>query len=421
MAATGNWARGLGRMIRHFARNRCGGTAITFSLLLPVLVLGVGGAIDYASLSIQKEKLQAASDAAAIAAARELHLANADASRLQPIAESVVKANLGKTSSGVNVRTSSNIEPLSVTVDLSQPYSGYFTQQFASVDLRAHSVARVSGGTPVCVIGLDRSASATVSLDSNAELKAESCAVYSNSKSSTGLNSTSNAVLAAGLICSAGGKKGSGSNFKPEPLTDCPPVDDPLSDRPAPPIGSCMKKNLEVIDKTTTLQPGVYCGGLRIDGNSRVRFAPGIYVIKDGIFNVDSNSVIEGENVGFYMVGRKATFRFASNAKVTLSAPETGPMAGLLFYEARGSADLRRHEILSNFARVMVGTIYLPHGRLIVDADNEVADQSAYTAIIARRVELYSGPKLVLNTDYSATQVPVPDGIAHNRLITIIE
>ena len=96
-------------------------------------------------------------------------------------------------------------------------------------------------------------------------------------------------------------------------------------------------------------------------------------------------------------------------------------MAGLLFYEAHGSPKLRRHEILSNYAHVLVGTIYLPHGQLVVDADNDVADQSAYTVIIARTIILLAGPNLVLNTDYSLPEVPVPEGHAHNRQITLTE
>ncbi|PLX35810.1 MAG: hypothetical protein C0606_17060 [Hyphomicrobiales bacterium] len=58
-----------------------------------------------------------------------------------------------------------------------------------------------------------------------------------------------------------------------------------------------------------------------------------------------------------------------------------------------------------------LGTIYLPKGVLIIDATNTVADQSAYTAIVAERLELQSSPNLVLNTNYGATDVPVPPGV----------
>jgi hypothetical protein len=48
---------------------------------------------------------------------------------------------------------------------------------------------------------------------------------------------------------------------------------------------------------------------------------------------------------------------------------------------------------------------------LYIDANKPIADQSAYTIVVARRVELYSGPNLVLNTDYGGTDVPVPKGV----------
>ncbi len=57
------------------------------------------------------------------------------------------------------------------------------------------------------------------------------------------------------------------------------------------------------------------------------------------------------------------------------------------------------------------GNIYLPNGRLYVDAEDDVAEDSAYTAIVARKVELSAGPTLHLNTDYGATDIPVPSGI----------
>ena len=62
-------------------------------------------------------------------------------------------------------------------------------------------------------------------------------------------------------------------------------------------------------------------------------------------------------------------------------------------------------------ARRLVGTIYLPNGRFLADASGAVADESEYTAIVARRIELNSDVRLVLNADYDLTPVPVPGGI----------
>jgi len=420
-----SWIERLLRFGSDLRRDVRGSTMVIFALALPAIIAAVGAAVDFGFMTVQKNHLQEAVDAAALAAAREANLANADKMQIRQVAGTVLKANLDKAGGGVRFMTRVIPKPLSVEVVAKQRSKLFFTAEILGKEtatVRARAVARVFGGVPVCVIGLDEQASSTVSLDSNAKLTAKTCAVYSNSKSSSGLSSKSNAVLEAELICSSGGEVGGSWNYKPAALTDCPPVEDPLAKRPAPPIGGCKAKNLEVKDMTWTLQPGVYCGGLRIDGNARVKFQPGVYFIKDGPFNVDSNSIIEGEFVGFYLTGKGSTFRFASNAKVTLTAPKDGPMAGLLFFEDRAAPALRRHEILSNYARELVGTIYLPNGQFIVDADNEVADQSAYTAIVARRIELNSGPNLVLNTDYGLTEIPVPEGIGGiGRSVALVE
>lgn len=66
---------------------------------------------------------------------------------------------------------------------------------------------------------------------------------------------------------------------------------------------------------------------------------------------------------------------------------------------------------INDNARTLLGTIYLPVGRLIIDAKKPIADQSAYTVIIARMINLYDGPDLVLNARYGSTDVPVPNGV----------
>jgi hypothetical protein len=71
----------------------------------------------------------------------------------------------------------------------------------------------------------------------------------------------------------------------------------------------------------------------------------------------------------------------------------------------------REHSILSDDARTLLGTIYMPQGRLIVDATKPVADRSAYTVMVVQQFDLYDGPNLILNTDYSASDVPVPQSV----------
>ncbi len=47
----------------------------------------------------------------------------------------------------------------------------------------------------------------------------------------------------------------------------------------------------------------------------------------------------------------------------------------------------------------------------MIDAKKPVADQSAYTVVVAQQVNLYEGPNLYLNANYEGTSVPVPKGV----------
>lgn len=472
MAVSGSWARVLGRSIGRLARDKRGATAVLFSFLLPVIVMAVGGALDYGYLTMQRAKLQSTSDAAVVAVARELHLAQTDPNHFNSAVKAIVSAHMGQHASGVGVSTTTSKSPMSVTVDLQKSFDGFFISHFKDVEIKARSVANVTGGTPLCVLGLGENARGTISLQASARLSGDGCAVYSNSTHSNGLIAKDSAELSAGLVCTAGGAAGGSGNYTPEPLTDCPPMEDPLANRPAPPIGSCVAEDLRIgvdpkrrigrltnafgtaaetlpelfgrggggsdLSKTdsdpepddgskddpnsiVTLKPGTYCGDLIIGGSARVTLAPGEYVLRDGQLHVTDFASIEGENVGFYFHGTASMFFFGPNTTVNLTAPANGPMAGILFFENRNARKLRLFSMLSDNARLLEGTIYLPNALFVIDADRTIADKSAYTAIIAQRLALFAGPNLVLNTDYDATDVPVPAGIAHDRVIKIVE
>jgi len=134
-------------------------------------------------------------------------------------------------------------------------------------------------------------------------------------------------------------------------------------------------------------------------------------VIKNGNLRV-KDAALFGKNIGFYLVGKGARFSFEQGSTIRLTAPNNGEMAGLLFFEGRNVKLYQQHKILSNDARLLLGTIYLPRGMLYVEAKRAIADQSAYTVIIAQRFELREGPTLVLNSDYDSTDIPVPEGVS---------
>ncbi len=138
--------------------------------------------------------------------------------------------------------------------------------------------------------------------------------------------------------------------------------------------------------------------------------ASGTYIFKDGPLLVKDGGSLSGVNTSLYFTGATALLNFAPNSTVSLTAPKSGDMAGILIAEDRRNPVGNAFEIYSNNARNLLGTIYLPQGRLHVAANNPVSDQSAYTIIVARRFTLSEGPTMVLNTNYGATDIPCAPG-----------
>lgn len=317
----------------------------------------------------------------------------------------------------VDVRVTGDFSAVEVNItDQWTPFFLHFVDKSVT-PIRVFSKARFVGRNNICVLGLAKSGTA-VYLDRYARLTGNNCGVFSNSAATAGLKVDTGAALKASLACSVGGVSMSGS-ITPAPVTDCPPQDDPLASRAAPSFAGCSFKNLVVDNVPRTLSPGVYCGGLTIKGNSNVTLQPGVYVLKDGGLTVAGQATLTGTGVGFYITGNAAPVLFAAMTHVQLSAPASGPMAGLLLFEDRALSVRLKHRITSDDARKLIGTIYFPVGSLIIDARRPVADQSAYTAIVAQGLELNMGPNLVLNSDYQATDVPVPAGIAGSSQVVL--
>ena len=452
-----------------FLQCQSGGTAVVFALTMTTLLMITGAGIDYARFASIKSEMQSTADATVVFSARSITIAQSDQTAVESLAIYYVQSNAEDPVSQSDIKVAIDIKARSVTVDMALQPDVYFYTPFQGKSVSVTATAQVYGSMPVCVLGLDDALMGTITLRQSARLTAENCMVYSNSTRSNSVTVDSGGRLEAGLVCSAGGGSG---DIRPELTQDCPVLPDPLAGRPIPDSGFCdetdraigMQKSFmtstlgqmfstggEVLPElragdtapstvdamdsgsssevpapdyseadTVILNPGVYCGGLLIGGGKNVLLNPGVYVIKDGPLYVSEGARLAGTNVGFFFAGDDATLYFDSSSSISLSAPVEGLLAGLLFFEDPAARDARLFSILSDDARELTGTIYLPGGTLVIDADRPIADQSAYTAIVARRLALYAGPHLVLNTDYGATEVPVPIEADFNKTIRLI-
>jgi hypothetical protein len=85
-------------------------------------------------------------------------------------------------------------------------------------------------------------------------------------------------------------------------------------------------------------------------------------------------------------------------------------LAGILFFESRPAQPGRSFVISSTRARQLLGTIYLPRGTFKTDGAGTIASISAYTVIVADRIDM-TRATLVINADYGASDVPLPGGL----------
>ncbi|WP_331295087.1 Tad domain-containing protein [Methylobacterium hispanicum] len=427
--------------------------ALIFGLSATVLIGLVGGGIDYARLTYRKSELQSAVDRGVLAGGNALKLASSSLDSVRGVTEQTIR-DAAKPAPDRPFTLSVEVpaEKTSVSARAEETIRFGFG---ALVGLRSATVsaeARVSvvGKMRLCMLTLDAGAPGAFYLKKEAQVTANNCSLYSNSTNPSGMVGGDSAIARADTICSAGGYLGLRANFAPPPQTGCPVIEDPLKGRANPPIGACASLPFPFnllplgptpkIDQSITLEPGTYCSGLQIKKNAVVTLKPGIYVFKDGPLIVKDKAALTGSGVGLYFAGDKAGLLFDKDTTISLTAPTTGEMAGLLMAEqttvtnpldpavVANAIDLgvnipptplplgqtrpmRIYRIISNNARTMLGTIYLPSGRLVIDATQPVADQSAYTVVVAQQVNLYEGPNLYLNANYDATSVPVPKGV----------
>jgi hypothetical protein len=402
---------------RRFAKSRDGNVALIFSLALPVLLALGGLAIDSAAFYNQQTHLQAVADSTALAVAKEMHLFVDNPDTLEESGKSRVEALLtenGLVSQAHVTEVRVNTDQGHAQVEIAMQARSFLPPEiWGNNPIRVIADAHTFGDVKLCVLGLDQANAETVALDSAALLTAPECAVQSNSTDPHGMSAQNGSVVLSLFTCSSGGYDGPEAAFLPPPEKDCPALEDPLALRAPPSVAGCDYLDLSLAKGTHSISPGTYCGGLKLTGNVEVTAEPGIYIITGGDLRVDNNATLKGEEVSFYFDGEDAVINFKDKAIVELGAPKTGPMAGLLFYEDPAAPPDRNFEISSDAARKLLGTIYLPKGVFKGGGSGKIAALSAYTIIVARRIDL-DGAQLVVNADYSSTDVPVPPGLGPN-------
>ncbi len=413
----------LRKQVGSYLQNSLGSVALMAGLLSPVVVLGVGISADVATMSYKRTELQHATDQAAIAAAKELALADSTVNSVKAAAKAFATETLSESMTLFEIDP--NVEPDDGTVEVQishvwQPFLGHYLG-LAPTPIVVSSKAKLIGSTKICILTLATSESKALEMNKTAQITANDCGVFSNSRSSSGISLGNTSFIKAESTCSAGGIDFTPGRIVESPMTDCIAIADPLIDRPEPDIGACTAQLGEFSEGDHELDADTFCGGISVSGDATVRLKPGTYVLTGGGLQVAGKAKLYGEHVTIFFADEDAKLSLTGKATVELSGSKNGDLAGLLFFGSRSQPAGLNHNIRAENANNLTGTIYFPTGDLLIDPNAKVAQYSAYTSIVVNTLRLREGPELILNARFGDTDVPAPAGIRSNAQVVIAE
>jgi len=378
-----------------------------FAVGLPALAVLACGAADLASVTSDKNTLQQVADAAALDGARQLLLANTQgvASREQAFALSQLSDVAQRVALTFNITTASDNS--SITVGIQGHRSSYFGNllPYGGWTFNASATAAPMGKTPLCVLTTSSSGASgggAISLQNQSQVTATGCLVHSNSD----LTSPSPASLVAGTAEATGSASG---QITPTPQTGAPAIADPFANLNLNVPATCDPLDLLYDLGINILLPGVHCGPITVRKNATAILMPGTHYFMKGQLVMEDNSTLQGSNVTL-IFDNQSSFAFKDNAAINLQGAQSGTYAGLVI--ATTPNNTNTFVISSNAARTLLGTIYIPSALLSVSGGGtNVADQSAWTVVIAKGLQLSGSPNLVINDNYAGSTVPVPSGV----------
>src|ERR1017187_5278861 len=364
-------------------KRRGGGfVLVTMAISATVLLAIVGLAIDTGYLQLVKTRMQTAADAAAVGGVQEIK---------QNGAGNVVSASKADAAlNGVEAIVSQNVGP-------------FFMQLlgFTSVNVRARAVARQGSGTN-CLYALDPSAASAFSASGGATVNIAGGVMVDSSSATALVASGGTHVTAASFTVVGNYSVGGGASVTPAPAAHASPTSDPLAYVTPPAAGgACLQTNYSIGNgKTTTLNPGVYCNGITLNGGATVTMNPGTYVLRGGGLTVSNGATLNGTGVTFYnSQGSGYTYGAISllgGVAVQLTAPTTGSLAGILFFQDRSVAAGPQNTFSNGSASKFDGALYFPTTALSYTG----GAAGLYTIIVAKTVSFSGG--ITLKNDYSS-------------------
>lgn len=365
-----------------FTSDRSGGAAITIALTFSLIIGFAGLGTEVASWYVVRRAMQGAVDSAAFTAAIA-KLAGASTTAYTSEALSV-SGNYNYIDGTNSVSVTVNSPPLSgnytadndaVEVIISQPQTLKLASLFMATvpTLQTRAVATLNPNGTGCVMALDRGDVTDLVDNGNTTINLNNCNLYVNSTSPQALTLHGQATINAYAAYISGNYSTSGQaslNTSQGTFTGAAPANDPYADVSIPTYSGCNQTNYSLSGgQSHTFTPGssgtlVFCNGFSLSGGSSVTLQPGTYIINGGSFSISGNSSISGSGVTIVLTGSAGNYATASisgGSTVSITAPTSGPLSGLAFFQDRNAPSSGSNSFSGGTTQNITGAIYFPN------------------------------------------------------------
>ena len=390
----------------HSIAGRDEGSILPFAALTLSVVLGFTAlAVDVSRWRERRAQLQEEVDVAALAAAKAVAAGLSSADELA----SMLDHQAGLTAISGATLTLDSLTTERVEVSGSAAVGGWFSGMLGrdGVTVGARAAASLGGGPAKCLMALNPSPAdgRGVYLHNSGFLKTTGCGVHSNAAGAKSIEVYNGQIASDEPICHSGGV--TYPSWAPTSVQgtteNCGTTTDPLASLPAPTPSGTVRANPATwgwgSNGQHTISPGIYPSGLGLASGSTYTMEPGTYFITGGDFAFTGGTVNDAAGVTIVMLS-SGRMDVNNNAGLRrLSAPTTGPHAGMLFWRPAQSSCPYGMTLSGAASFAYDGVIYLPGCKLDMSNNSRLLTNSAFTMVVTDQIEVRGSARIDIHVD----------------------
>ena len=399
---------------RRLLKDRRGNALMIAGASLPLVVGAAGLATDTIQWTMWKRQLQRAADSAAIAGVYNREAANGATTNtgtavshdltLNNHTWMALKSGFPVVNYPANSGVLTNQVAVSLAVQQRLPFSSLFLATAPTITANATAAAINAGGN-ACVEALETNANQTgITNNGNTTIDMPNCVMYSNSPSANSASAGGSSSVTAKAIAAVGGISQSNNWHVQSYMPYSPALPDPFAG--VTPNPADMNCTTDALDHNTDLAAmkaaGINCFGSMSVGSNKSVSVPadfGPIYINGGSIDLKGDFTCTGctlvlTNKDTSPTATIGTIDSNAQAHNNITAPTTGPFAGLAIYQDRRATG-NTNKINGGSDNEITGAAYFPKDILWINGSG--TGDALCAMWVARRIVFVgnSGIKLL--------------------------